>query len=45
MSYQFMMLLVAPSIKEFQKVNGLTDDGVIGKSTIETIKYYASENI
>ena len=29
--------LIAAFIKEFQKVNGLIDDGVIGKSTIERL--------
>lgn len=37
--------LLAPHIKEFQKVNGLTDDGVIGKSTIQRLNISANEYI
>ncbi len=37
--------LIAASIKEFQKVNGLIDDGVIGKSTIERLNITPKEYI
>ena len=37
--------LLAGPIKEFQKVNGLTDDGVIGKTTIERLNIAPNDYI
>ncbi len=44
-NFMFYDSLLAETIKKFQRVNGLDDDGIIGKNTIEKLNVTAAEYI